>query len=231
MIPASTRWLAAAACTLVVLWLWTWAAAQWQLEMPAFNQPMTPLQPIATPLELNASTTKRELDASALLRSPAFYPDRRPHSFQPGAPADQPMQAAQFDYQLTTTVVGKKHAFAMLRLPGSNRSLIARLGEPFEGDPAWHVTGIDNASIRLAGNQGQEVRLALKPLMPAQPSLYTPPISMAASQPTTATMNSQNAPVPPAPSIQPVQGDAELRARIDARRREAAASASAVGTQ
>lgn len=231
MIRASTRWLAAAACTLVVLWLWTWAAAQWQLEMPAFNQPMTLLRPIAPPLGLTTSTVKREPDASALLRSPAFYSDRRPHSFQPGAPADQPMQPAQFGYQLTTTVVGKKHIFAMLRLPGSNRSLIARLGEPFEGDPAWHATEINNASIRLTGNQGQEVRLALKPLTPTQPSLYTQPISMAASQPTTAAMNSQNAPLPPAASIQPAQGDAGLRARIDARRREAAASASAVGTQ
>ena len=230
MMPASTRHLAAAACALVVLWLWAWGAAQWTLKMPAANQQPTASRSISQSLEPNAPAGG-EIDSTSLLRSPAFYPDRRPHPFQPGAPGDQPVQATKFDYQLTTTVIGKKHAFAMLRLPGSNQSLIARLGEPFEGDPAWHVTEIDNVSIRFTGNQGQEVRLALKPPAPVQPPFPAPSMPVSASLPATATLNVPNAAAPPAPSIQPTQGNAELRVRIEARRREAAASATTVRTQ
>lgn len=233
MIPASTRNLAAAACALVALWFWAWIAAEWKLPIPADNQ-LAPsaLLPTAVPLEPDASSsTGREIDASALLRFPAFYPDRLPHPFRPDALSDQPVQATEFDYQLTTTVIGKKHAFAMLRLPGSNQSLLARLGEPFEGDPSWHVTGIDNVSIQLAGIRGREVRLALKPLTPVQPPASVPPIPMPQSQQTTGAMSLQSMPAPPAYSIQPAQGNAELRARIEARRHEAAASASAARTQ
>lgn len=227
MMPASTRRLAVAACALILLWFCAWLGASWTLEMPTAGQPAPFALP---PAAAGAPPATRMPDSAPLLQSPAFYPDRRPHPFRPGMVETPVSQPSGFGYELTTTVVGKRQAFAMLRPPGSRQSFIARPGEAFTGDPAWHVAGIDRHSIRLTGSQGRTVELQLKPPVPTQPPTSAPP-PMPASPSASSGTDSQSFLTLPAPAIQPAQGDAELRARIEARRREAASNAYVDGTQ
>ena len=227
MIPRVTRRLAAAAIALIFVWLWAWIWLDWELHIAPL---VTPAVSTIVPQARVVSMEHREIDSLALLRSPAFYPDRRPHGFRPDMKEETPAQAPRMDFELTTTVVGRTQSFAILRLPGSAQSVIARVGEPFEADPSWQVTKIDKMSVSFTGNQGQLLTLNLKPPMPAQPPPSVPTNMVAPIASPNAT--SPQAPLAaPVAATQPSQGNPELRARIEARRRDAESRARLVRTQ
>lgn len=224
MIPRHTKRLAVIAFSLVLAWLWTWIWLDWEFQIAPQSPPaVSTVVPLTLP-DPRAQT--REIDSHALLQYPAFYPDRHPHGFRPDAKDNTPVPPPRMDFELTTTVVGQSRAFAMLRLPGSNQSVVARAGEPFEADPSWNVTKIDKNSVSLVSHQGQLVTLTIKAPMPAQLPKSMPPSSPSA----TASMV-QAAVAAPVTAVQPSQGDADLRARIEARRRDAEARARAIRTQ
>lgn len=223
MMPTSTRRLIVAACLLSAAWLWIWSALDWSLDLPstertgatAYRQhgPSIPaIKPLAT----------AAINSSAWLQSPAFYPDRHAHSYLPGAADTAAVQAPALgpDYELTTTVVGTTRAFAVLRPTGSNQSMIARRGEALRDAPGWRVTRVERFSVRLTDGNGREVELTLRPH--ASTPVYSTPASLA-----TLTVPGTDVPTEslPPPAIQPAQGNAGLRARIQARRRAAASGA------
>lgn len=228
MIPKQTSLLGMTAFVLILIWLWAWIRLDWNLKIAPVP---TPAVSTVVPQNNFQEYENGEVDSSALLQSPAFYPDRRPHGFRPDAKDEPPAPAARMDFELTTTVVGRARAFAMLRLPGSNQSVIARAGEPFEADPSWRVMKIDKTSVSLAGNQGQLVTLTLKSPLPAQPPSSVPsPVAASRTQPMT-TLTVQAPPAAPVAAGQPNQGDAGLRARIEARRRDAESRARTLRSQ
>ena len=226
MMPASTRRLVIAACLLSVAWLWIWRARERPLDLPSVERMGAP--PSRQDWPSSAAITPAAtaaIDSTAWLRSPPFYPDRNPHSYLPGGVAAPPAQvsgsasASGPDYEVTTTVVGTTQAFAVLRPTGSNQSMIARRGEALRDAPGWRVTGIGRFSIHLIDGNGQDVELRLKPHAAApvapMPAVLAP---MTASSTDTAPAS-----LPP-PATQPAQGDAGLRARIQARRRAASSA-------
>ena len=228
MIPRYTQRLALTAFALNLIWLGTWLWLDWELEI---TSPATPaVSTVVTNRNLDRQTPSRTIDSHALMQYPAFYPDRRPHGFRPDAKDEPPAQAPRMDFELTTTVIGQTRAFAMLRLPGSNQSVVARKGEPFEADPSWQVTKIDKNSVSLVGQQGQMVTLTVKPPMPAQlPTSVPPPLAPVTSS--TSAVTVQAALPAPITAVQPSQGNEDLRARIEARRRDAESRARAIRTQ
>jgi len=216
MIPATTRRLAIAACLLTAVWLWVWNAWKWTLELPTVNLTETAvLGESWTSFATIKPAVAAAIDSTAWLQSPAFYPDRQAHSYRPGATnassALAPVSAP--DFELTTTVVGTTQAFAVLRPAGSNYSMIARRGEELRDAPGWRVVGIERFSIQLVDGSGHEVDLQLKP------HAFAPVATMPASLAPVTVSNTDASPMsPPPPATQPAQGDANLRARIQARR-------------
>ena len=165
-----------------------------------------------------------------------FYPDRRMHPYRPGAEDTAEAPKATLDFELTTTVIGSKRAFAVLRLKGGGASVIARPGEAFEADPAWHMTKLDRGSATFVNAQGVLVTLAIKPPAPSQVIAVASPApvmaaSSVASQPNAAPFATPPLAQAPVTAVQPMQENAEVRARIEARRREMAARAQPARTQ
>ena len=236
--PQSTRLLAIAAAVLSVLWAWAWLGLDWTLAIPA-----DPQHPVMTtppsPLQANAAAQARSpVDSASILGQPAFYPDRRMHPYRPDAEGEAVAPTTTLDFELTTTVVTARRAFAVLRLRGGGTSVIARPGEPFEADPAWQVTRIDRTSATFVNAQGTPLTLTIKPPAPATRAIAAAPIVASTTPARTPSVpiasTAQPAPVPaqaPVTAVQPMQENAEVRARIEARRREAEARTPSARTQ
>ena len=223
--PRSTRALAITAAVLATLWGWVWLAMDWTVTLPPSPQhgvmttSMTPPSPARNPA---MSST---VDTAPFLDRPAFYPDRRMHPYRPGADGEAAVPKTTLDFELTTTVVGTRRSFAVLRLRGGGNSVIAHPGEAFEADPSWQVTRIDRTSASFVNAQGTVLTLTIKPPAPAQPGTAatvfpTPAPPPRAATPSSASASSPPAAAPPATAVQPMQENAEVRARIEARRRE-----------
>lgn len=231
MPPRLTLGLAVSAALVTGLWIWAWIGLQWTPAMPAAG-PMAPL-PVAS-RQADAAAAQPEqavIDGTSLLQHPAFYPDRRPHRYRPDDPETAQAPPATLDFVVTSTVVGRRNAFAMLRA-GGGTIVIARAGKPFEPDPAWRVTRIDKTSVSFTSPQGTPLTLTIAPPQPVpavNPSTTPPNVSIAASP--NAQVSAPAAAQAPAPATatQPVQDNMQLRARIEARRREAADRASGAG--
>jgi hypothetical protein len=149
----------------------------------------------------------------------------------------QAAPSTTLDFELTTTVVATKRRFAILRLRGGGSRVIARVGEAFEADPAWQVTHIDRTSVAFVNAQGFPLKLTVKPPAPMSPSstpFNTPgphiATATATNTPTAPPAPAKAAP-PPVTATQPLQENADIRARIEARRRQANATTQADRTQ
>lgn len=225
MMPISTRLFSVAALLMTGLWLWAWILFDWTLTMPVNSQSRVQA-PVASVLVADDAAPQALIDSTALLKQPAFFPDRRAHPYRPDAEEKTVAPKATLDFIVTSTVVGSRNAFAMLRLPGGANTVIARVDEPFEGDPSWRVTAIDRTTVSFVNAFGTAVTLTVLPPAPHAPMA------------TLASMGTSNATAPQAPStqadreramqapapaaaVQPIQENADLRARIEARRKEA----------
>lgn len=230
--PRSTQVLAVTATGLTALWAWAWLGLTWTLALPTIPQRavMTTSLP-SSPATSPEGTLTPTIDSGAFLEQPAFYPDRRMHPYRPGAEVEAAALKTTLDFELTTTVVTARRAFAVLRLRGGGSRVIARPGEPFEADPAWQVTRIDRTSASFVNAQGTPLTLTIKPPAPAtQTSTQAPMIAAAAATNTSTSPLSQPTQAP-VTAVRPMQENAEVRARIEARRREAQASAQSARTQ
>lgn len=226
-IPTSTRLLVLVAVAMTGLWLWAWIKLEWTLAMPvnALGKVQTRAPSIA-PSANNASPPEASIDSTALLEQPAFFPDRRAHPYRPDAEEKTVAPKATLDFIVTSTVVGSRMAFALLRLPSGGTTVIARLDEPFEGDPSWRVTAVERTTVSFVNAFGTALTLKVPPPAPHAPmstlASMSPPTA-APSQPATTQADQERAMQAPAPAaaVQPIQENAELRARIEARRKEA----------
>lgn len=221
--PRSTRLLAITTAVLLALWVWAWLELEWPLELPSSPQQRVPtvLAPALPPSE----GAPPQLGVSAFLERPAFYPDRRTHPYRPGAEEETVAPKATLDFELTTTVIGTNHAFAVLRLKGGGASVIARTGQAFEADPAWHAIKIDHTSTTFINAQGILVTLGIKPPIPSQAVAAASPASVMGASSVAKfaipVLSTTPTPVPaPVTAVQPMQENADARARIEARRRE-----------
>lgn len=222
--------LAVTAALLCALWLWAWVGLDWPSPFPASSS--TAAVPVALPAPSSPPGQPfHGVDAAALLERPVFYPDRRAHPFRGDAAEAQATPSTTLDFELTTTVVATNRRFAILRLRGGGNSVIARVGEAFEADPAWQVTHIDRTSVAFVNAQGVPLTLTVKPPAPASPS--STPVNTPGAHITAATPTSTQATAMPSPitATQPLQENADIRARIEARRRQANATTQADRTQ
>ena len=234
-VPPTTRWLTGIAAFCITLWVWAWLGLRWTPTLA--DNPQQHVQ-TAVQMPLMTQTTPSPMKmpvVTALLEQPVFYPDRRMHPYQPGAAAEAALPPTTLDFELTSTVVTSKRAFAVLRLPGGGNSVIARPGEPFEADPAWQVTQVDRTSAHFVNAQGIPVVLTIKPPEPAQAMVVTTVTTSAATAPAptaaTAVSPASSTAQGPVTAIRPMQENADLRARIEARRRQANANAQPARTQ
>ena len=232
--PRRTQLLAIAAIVLSGLWGWAWLGLEWSIELPSSPQQRVPTTP-TTPLP-SSSGTQPQPDVSAFLERPAFYPDRRMHPYRPGAEEETEVPKTTLDFELTTTVIGAQRSFAVLRLKGGGTSVIARPGEAFEADPAWHMTKLDRISATFVNAQGVLVTVGIKPPAPNQViTAVNPPSAMGAAMVAKPAIPAPSSSPPPAQApvtaVQPMQENADVRARIEARRREMEARAQSARTK
>ena len=230
--PRSTRLLAIAAAVLSALWAWAWLGLDWTLTLPVSPPQQVMTMPFVQPDANAIGQAAIPIDTAAFLERPAFYPDRRMHPFRPGAEGEAVAPKTTLDFELTTTVVTARRAFAVLRLRGGGASVIARPGDAFEADPAWHVTHIDRTSASFVNAQGVSLTLNVKPPAPAQriaPAVAANTPASPVGSPSISPPSMSQIPAPlvqaPVTATQPMQENAEIRARIEARRRDADARA------
>ena len=219
--PRLTQLLAVCTGVLVVGWLWAWIGLQWTLPIPAPAVAANPSREVDIALPTSpAASGVAVIKSEALLQQPAFYQDRRPHRFRPDDPDTTKPPAATLDFIVSSTVVGRRKSFAMLR-SGGGKTVIARAGEPFEADPAWRVTRIDRTTVNFTSPQGEPLTLTIAPPKPGQAPVYA--AASPVQVPAVAAPSASFIQAPPPVAIaQPVQDNAALRARIEARRKAAA---------
>lgn len=226
MMPASTRVLIVVAVLMTGLWLWSWVMLDWTLTMPV-NAVGGVHESVPSPaLSEGGTPPPIPIDSTPLLKQPAFFSDRRAHPYRPDAEETTIAPKATLDFIVTSTIVGRHKSFAMLRLPGGANTVIARVGEPFEGDPSWRVTAVERTTVSFINAFGTALTLNVPPPAPHAPlatlastgnSTMAPPLSAPTQGDTERAMQ---APAPAA-AVQPIQENADLRARIEARRKEA----------